>query len=179
MSGKVTVPDDAFLLLGEQLVRLDPQVQPNLGSGVYFKTWTGTVNGVPPTGGGGGGGALTLVIRDSFESQVDPWSHGRVFRHTYGRFRLECGDQERLARPRLPPHPRLPNEWRTLVRPSAYNSFPPRESSLIDVHGVYQQRRRPVDAAVQQPDVRRLVRHLGIQPPCVTFPSRHLVSPYS
>ena len=76
MSGKVTVPDDAFLLLGEQLVRLDPQVQPNLGSGVYFKTWTGTVNGVPPTGGGGGGGALTLVIRDSFESQVDPWSPG-------------------------------------------------------------------------------------------------------
>ena len=23
---------------------------------VYFKTWTGSVNGVPPTGGGGGGG---------------------------------------------------------------------------------------------------------------------------
>jgi galacturan 1,4-alpha-galacturonidase len=25
-------------------------------SQVYLKTWTGTVNGVPPTGGGGGGG---------------------------------------------------------------------------------------------------------------------------
>lgn len=40
-----------------QLIRLDPQVQPNMVSGVYLKTWTGSVHGAPPTGGGGGGGA--------------------------------------------------------------------------------------------------------------------------
>ncbi|KAM5545507.1 hypothetical protein V8D89_000545 [Ganoderma adspersum] len=45
-----------------KMVRLDPQVQPNMGSGVYFKTWTGTVNGVPPTGGGGGGGFVSNVV---------------------------------------------------------------------------------------------------------------------
>lgn len=45
-----------------QLIRLDPQVQPNLGSGVYFKSWTGTVNGSPPTGGGGGGGYVSNVV---------------------------------------------------------------------------------------------------------------------
>ena len=40
-----------------QMIRLNPEVQPNMVSGVYFKSWTGTVNGVPPTGGGGGGGS--------------------------------------------------------------------------------------------------------------------------
>ena len=45
-----------------QMIRLDPQVQPNMVNGVYFKTWTGTVNGSPPTGGGGGGGYVSNVI---------------------------------------------------------------------------------------------------------------------
>lgn len=27
-----------------------------MGTGLYLKTWTGTVNGVPPDSGGGGGG---------------------------------------------------------------------------------------------------------------------------
>ncbi|KAI0826183.1 pectin lyase fold/virulence factor [Irpex lacteus] len=49
-----------------KLVRLDSKVQPNMGSGVYFKTWTGSVNGVPPTGGGGGGGFVTNVISRRF-----------------------------------------------------------------------------------------------------------------
>ena len=34
-----------------------------MGSGVYFKTWTGTVNGSPPVGGGGGGGTRLKVFR--------------------------------------------------------------------------------------------------------------------
>jgi galacturan 1,4-alpha-galacturonidase len=29
---------------------------------VYLKTWTGTANGVPPTGGGGGTGHVTNVV---------------------------------------------------------------------------------------------------------------------
>lgn len=31
-------------------------------SGVYFKSWDGTVNGEPPTGGGGGGGFVSNVV---------------------------------------------------------------------------------------------------------------------
>ncbi|PPQ79080.1 hypothetical protein CVT25_002305 [Psilocybe cyanescens] len=44
-----------------RMIRLDPNVQPNMGSGVYFKTWDGTVNGAPPTGGGGAGGLVQNV----------------------------------------------------------------------------------------------------------------------
>ncbi|RDX42411.1 pectin lyase-like protein [Lentinus brumalis] len=53
---------DHVLMEDLKLIRLDPQVQPNLGSGVYFKSWTGTVNGSPPTGGGGGGGYVSNVV---------------------------------------------------------------------------------------------------------------------
>jgi len=45
-----------------RMIRLDSKVQPNMQSGVYLKTWTGTVNGAPPTGGGGGGGYVSNVI---------------------------------------------------------------------------------------------------------------------
>ncbi|KII91667.1 glycoside hydrolase family 28 protein [Plicaturopsis crispa FD-325 SS-3] len=44
-----------------RIQRIDPKVQPNMGAGVYFKTWTDTVNGSPPTGGGGGGGFVKNV----------------------------------------------------------------------------------------------------------------------
>lgn len=44
------------------LLRLDSSIQPNMVSGVYFKSWTATVNGVPPTGGGGGGGYVSNVL---------------------------------------------------------------------------------------------------------------------
>jgi len=44
------------------LTRIDPNVQPNMSNGIYFKTWTGTVNGVPPTGGGGGTGYVNNVV---------------------------------------------------------------------------------------------------------------------
>ena len=47
---------DHLTIENVQAVRLDPEVQPNMGTGIYLKTWTDTVNGVPPTGGGGGGG---------------------------------------------------------------------------------------------------------------------------
>ncbi|KAI0315859.1 pectin lyase-like protein [Amylostereum chailletii] len=43
-------------------VRLDSAIQPNMASGVYLKTWTGSVNGEPPTGGGGGGGFVRNVL---------------------------------------------------------------------------------------------------------------------
>ncbi|KAJ7093168.1 pectin lyase fold/virulence factor [Mycena epipterygia] len=39
-----------------ELLRIDASVQPNMQNGVYFKSWDGSVNGVPPTGGGGGTG---------------------------------------------------------------------------------------------------------------------------
>ncbi|GLB39987.1 putative glycosyl hydrolase 28 family protein [Lyophyllum shimeji] len=44
------------------MTRIDPNVQPNMANGVYFKTWTGSVHGVPPTGGGGGSGAVNNVV---------------------------------------------------------------------------------------------------------------------
>jgi len=43
------------------MIRLNASIQPNMQSGVYFKTWDGSVNGVPPTGGGGGGGSVRNV----------------------------------------------------------------------------------------------------------------------
>ncbi|KAG6901695.1 hypothetical protein C0995_009025 [Termitomyces sp. Mi166 len=54
----------AFGSLGQYvnlITRIDPNVQPNMANGVYFKTWTGTVDGVPPTGGGGGTGRVNNV----------------------------------------------------------------------------------------------------------------------
>ncbi|KAI0773033.1 pectin lyase-like protein [Trametes elegans] len=58
------LPDivDHLTIEDVKMIRLDPQVQPNMGSGVYFKTWTGSVNGSPPTGGGGGGGYVSNVL---------------------------------------------------------------------------------------------------------------------
>ncbi|KAL1728974.1 pectin lyase fold/virulence factor [Schizophyllum commune] len=44
------------VLDGITFERLDAEVQPNMKNGVYFKTWTGTKNGDPPTEGGGGTG---------------------------------------------------------------------------------------------------------------------------
>ncbi|KAF9011995.1 pectin lyase-like protein [Cyathus striatus] len=41
--------------------RIDPNVQPNMANGVYFKSWTGSVNGAPPTGGGGGTGTVRNI----------------------------------------------------------------------------------------------------------------------
>ncbi|KAJ6624706.1 pectin lyase fold/virulence factor [Mycena sp. CBHHK59/15] len=49
------------LLEDVKLLRIDPSVQPNMQNGVYFKSWTGSVNGVPPTGGGGGTGRVHNV----------------------------------------------------------------------------------------------------------------------
>ncbi|KAJ7224760.1 pectin lyase fold/virulence factor [Mycena rebaudengoi] len=49
------------LLEDLQLLRIDPSVQPNMGNGVYLKSWTGTVNGMPPTGGGGGPGLVKNI----------------------------------------------------------------------------------------------------------------------
>ncbi|KAG9226911.1 hypothetical protein CCMSSC00406_0003416 [Pleurotus cornucopiae] len=44
-----------------KMIRIDPNIQPNMGNGVYFKSWTGTVNGSPPTGGGGGTGVVDNI----------------------------------------------------------------------------------------------------------------------
>ncbi|EIW52205.1 pectin lyase-like protein [Trametes versicolor FP-101664 SS1] len=58
------LPDivDNLVMEDLKLIRLDPQVQPNMVSGVYLKTWTGSVHGAPPTGGGGGGGFVSNVV---------------------------------------------------------------------------------------------------------------------
>ncbi|TDL27845.1 pectin lyase-like protein [Rickenella mellea] len=54
------------------LTRLDPSVQPNMVSGVYFKSWTGTSNGLPPTAGGGGGGFVkNVTLRNVVLDRVD------------------------------------------------------------------------------------------------------------
>ncbi|KAL0946285.1 hypothetical protein HGRIS_012535 [Hohenbuehelia grisea] len=44
-----------------RMMRIDSKVQPNMNNGVYFKSWTGTVNGSPPTGGGGGPGFVNNI----------------------------------------------------------------------------------------------------------------------
>ncbi|KAG7095571.1 hypothetical protein E1B28_006304 [Marasmius oreades] len=61
---------------GLTLERIDPRVQPNMGNGVYFKSWTGTVNGQPPTGGGGGGGFVRNVTAEDVKlDRVDRAIH--------------------------------------------------------------------------------------------------------
>ncbi|KAI0029681.1 pectin lyase-like protein [Vararia minispora EC-137] len=45
-----------------QMIRLNSSIQPNMGTGVYFKTWDGSANGAPPTGGGGGSGFVTNAL---------------------------------------------------------------------------------------------------------------------
>ncbi|KIP03295.1 glycoside hydrolase family 28 protein [Phlebiopsis gigantea 11061_1 CR5-6] len=64
----VGMPDqlDRVLIENVQAIRLDPQVQPNMGTGLYLKSWTDTVHGVPPTGGGGGGGFVTNLVARNF-----------------------------------------------------------------------------------------------------------------
>ena len=47
---------DHLTIENVQAIRLNAMVQPNMGTGIYLKTWTGSVHGVPPTEGGGGGG---------------------------------------------------------------------------------------------------------------------------
>ncbi|KAI9060705.1 glycoside hydrolase family 28 protein [Trametes sanguinea] len=64
----VDLPDivDNLVIENAKMIRLDPKVQPNMGSGIYFKTWTGSVHGSPPTGGGGGGGFVSNVLAKQF-----------------------------------------------------------------------------------------------------------------
>lgn len=38
------------------MTRINASIQPNMQNGVYFKSWDGSINGVPPTGGGAGPG---------------------------------------------------------------------------------------------------------------------------
>lgn len=60
------------VLMEDLLVtRIDSRIQPNMGNGVYFKTWDGSINGLPPTGGGAGPGMVTNVtIRNVRLNQV-------------------------------------------------------------------------------------------------------------
>ncbi|KAF5361505.1 hypothetical protein D9758_006142 [Tetrapyrgos nigripes] len=52
-----------------KLVRIDSDIQPNMKNAVYFKTWSGTVNGEPPTGGGGR--VHNVTVQDVVYDQVD------------------------------------------------------------------------------------------------------------
>jgi len=70
----VDLPDTVENVTMENLkvMRIDPTIQPNMGAGVYYKSWDGTVRGTPPTGGGGGGGHVrNVVLRNVFLDQVD------------------------------------------------------------------------------------------------------------
>ncbi|KAJ7768587.1 pectin lyase fold/virulence factor [Mycena maculata] len=54
------------------MTRINATIQPNMNNGVYFKSWDGSVNGVPPTGGGGGGGFLkNVTTRNVVLNQVN------------------------------------------------------------------------------------------------------------
>ncbi|KAA1471993.1 pectin lyase-like protein [Dentipellis sp. KUC8613] len=55
-----------------KVMRIDSAIQPNMGAGVYFKSWDGSVSGTPPTGGGGGGGYVKhVLLRNVHLQQVD------------------------------------------------------------------------------------------------------------
>ncbi|KAF5337916.1 hypothetical protein D9758_013112 [Tetrapyrgos nigripes] len=59
-----------------KMVRIDKNIQPNMGNAVYFKTWTGSVNGQPPTGGGGGTGRVhNVTIQNVVYDQVNEPLH--------------------------------------------------------------------------------------------------------
>ncbi|TFK52947.1 pectin lyase-like protein [Heliocybe sulcata] len=62
---------DHVVMQNLTLLRLPSNIQPNMGSGVYLKSWTASVNDVPPTGGGGGGGYVSNVVaKDVYVDQV-------------------------------------------------------------------------------------------------------------
>ncbi|GJJ14779.1 hypothetical protein Clacol_009047 [Clathrus columnatus] len=77
-----SLSDKHFIILQDDIVenvfleniitqRPDPSIQPNMDNTIYFKTWTGSTDGVPPTGGGGGGGRVNNVTaRNFFSDQV-------------------------------------------------------------------------------------------------------------
>ncbi|KDQ56690.1 glycoside hydrolase family 28 protein [Jaapia argillacea MUCL 33604] len=74
----VDLPDNVENVVMEnlQLLRLPTNIQPNMGSGVYFKSWTATVNGTPPTGGGGGTGYVKdVVARNVYVDRVNVPMH--------------------------------------------------------------------------------------------------------
>lgn len=55
-----------------RMLRLPSNIQPNMKSGVYLKTWGGSVNGAPPTGGGAGGGRVrNLTARRVSLDRID------------------------------------------------------------------------------------------------------------
>ncbi|KIY49723.1 pectin lyase-like protein [Fistulina hepatica ATCC 64428] len=55
-----------------KILRINESIQPNMEYGVYFKSWTGEIVGVPPTGGGGGTGLVTNVtVRNVYLDQAD------------------------------------------------------------------------------------------------------------
>ncbi|KAI0943021.1 hypothetical protein AcV7_002279 [Taiwanofungus camphoratus] len=55
------------------MVRPDPVIQPYMEHGVYFKSWTGTTIGFPPSGGGGGPGLTTNVVARNFQLDNVTW----------------------------------------------------------------------------------------------------------
>ncbi|EJC98108.1 pectin lyase-like protein [Fomitiporia mediterranea MF3/22] len=63
---------DNVLLEDINVLRIDESIQPLMRWGVYFKSWTGSVIGVPPTGGGGSGGFVKNVVAKNVHlSSVD------------------------------------------------------------------------------------------------------------
>ncbi|EJD40355.1 pectin lyase-like protein [Auricularia subglabra TFB-10046 SS5] len=70
----VGMPDIVENVVFEDLhmLRLPSSIQPNMKSGVYLKTWGGSVNGAPPTGGGAGGGHVrNLTARRVSLDRID------------------------------------------------------------------------------------------------------------
>jgi len=55
------------LIQDVKMLRLPFDVQPNMTHGVYFKAWSGTINGSPPNGGGAGAGTVNNVTVKNVE----------------------------------------------------------------------------------------------------------------
>ncbi|KAF9521779.1 pectin lyase-like protein [Crepidotus variabilis] len=55
-----------------KMTRIDKKLQPNMRWGIYFKSWSGSISGTPPTGGGGGSGYVrNVTVRNVVVDQVD------------------------------------------------------------------------------------------------------------
>ncbi|EIW77480.1 hypothetical protein CONPUDRAFT_180601 [Coniophora puteana RWD-64-598 SS2] len=69
----IDLPDYVENVTMENLhvLRINPEIEPNMMYGVYLKSWSGTVNGTPPDYGGGGTGSVkNVVIRNALLDNV-------------------------------------------------------------------------------------------------------------
>lgn len=82
-----------------------------MGTGLYFKSWTASVHGVPPTGGGGGGGTDKPLV-DAENS----------LKLLY-RLRVKRSREKLFCRPCQLADPSISDQRRAIVSPVQYREI--------------------------------------------------------